>query len=94
MNKLLEECTNPEEIETIILEKDFIANDENFAKLPIGTLKILKIFLLKGHVLNQFSYDIIMSDVFCDEEYYEICNYLYTRKYILPTKMQNDAIIA
>lgn len=90
MNKILENCTHPEEIEDIILEKDFIANDENFAKLPIGTLKILKIFLIRGYKLTTTSYDIIMSVVFCDEEYYDICQYLYDNKYELPEKMLND----
>lgn len=88
--KSIEDCTNPQEIEDIILELSFEVNDANFAKLPIGTLKILKIFLNKGYKLNAKSYEIIKSDVFCDEEYYETIQYLHNNNYELPNYLLKD----
>lgn len=89
----MEKLTTPEQIEELLLDKDFEVNDDVFNKLPIGTLYILKLFLLKGYTLNENSYNIIMSDVFCDEEYYATVKYLYDHNYILPKKMMDDAIM-
>jgi len=86
----IEDCTIPQQIEEILLEKDFLVNDDVFSKLPIETSQILKLFLLKGYTLNQISYDIIMSEVFCDEEYYKVVVYLHKHKYDIPDKMMND----
>ena len=87
----IEDCTTPEQVEEILIDKDFIVNDEIFKKLPIGTLKILKLFLLKGYTLNENSYNVIMSDVFCDDEYYQTASYLHEKNYIIPEKMIKDA---
>lgn len=67
-----------------------MVNDEVFSKLPIGTLKILKLFLLKGYILNDDSYKIIMSNVFSEDEYYKIASYLYNNNYSIPEKMLSD----
>lgn len=86
----IEDCNTPEQIEEILLDKDYIVNDDIFSKLPIGTLKILKLFILKGYTLNDNSYKIIMSEVFCDEEYYQVAIYLHKHKYDIPEKMLKD----
>ncbi len=78
------------EMEELLLEKDFEVNDEVFNNLQVGTLKILKLFLLKGYILNENSYKIIMSDVFCDDEYYSTIDYLYNHNYVLPNKIMED----
>ena len=88
----IQDCTNPSQIEEILIEKDYIVNDDVFAMLPIGTLKILKLFILKGYILNENSYKIIMSDVFCDDEYYEIVEYLHKHKYNIPEQMVKDVL--
>ena len=86
----IDDCKTPEQIEEILLDKDYIVNDDVFSKLPIGTLKILKLFILKGYTLNDNSYEIIMSDIFCDEEYYEVVIYLHKHKYNISDKMLKD----
>ena len=43
-------------------------------------------------IKNSISYDVIMSDVFCDDEYYETCRYLYEKKYVLPAEMLKDIV--
>ena len=86
----MENLKTVEEIESLLLEKSFEVNDDVFNKLQIGTLKILQLFLLKGYTLNDFSYKIIMSDVFCDDDYYETINYLHNNNYILPNEIMKD----
>ena len=72
------------EIENIIMEKWYQANDENFAKLPFGTLRFVKLFLLKGYELSDASFKFIMSDSFADDDFYQTIIYLYKNKYKLP----------
>lgn len=85
-------CTTPEEIEELLLDKNYIVNDDVFNQLPIGTLKILKLFILKGYVINENSYKVIMSNVFSDDEYYATIEYLYKNKYDLPKNIINDVM--
>lgn len=85
-------CTTPEEIEELLLNKNYIVNDDVFNQLQIGTLKIVKLFILKGYNINENSFKVIMSDVFSDEEYYSTIKYLYYNGYNLPTNVKDDVM--
>jgi hypothetical protein len=82
---------NDNDIIKILLNEDCVVDDDLFKALPIITLDILKLCFLKQYKLNKDSYGLIDLNA-VDEDYYDICIYLYQHGYNLPQKFTDDAI--